>query len=42
MDSFVDGRRYTLLELAHCFGVGQDRVTEILQSAKRKLEPPSP
>jgi DNA-directed RNA polymerase sigma subunit (sigma70/sigma32) len=42
MTGLADGRRYTLAEVARRLGVGDDRIIEILQSAKRKLGPPPP
>jgi DNA-directed RNA polymerase sigma subunit (sigma70/sigma32) len=42
MTGLAESRRYTLAEVARRLGVGEDRIIEILQSAKRKLGPPPP
>ena len=42
MTGLADCRRYTQAEVARRLGVGEDRIIEILQSAKRKLGPPPP
>ncbi len=40
MSGLVDGRRYTVPEVAVHLGLPEERIIEILQSAKRKLGPP--
>jgi DNA-directed RNA polymerase sigma subunit (sigma70/sigma32) len=40
MSGLANGRRYSTPELARRFGVSEDRIIEILRSAKEKLGPP--
>ena len=42
MSGLANGHRYSIPDLARRFGMSEERIIEILRSAKEKLGPPPP